>query len=184
MEQRVLKILKEIETFSGENKNPFWIITHETGEFLNKLIIENNFKKVVEIGTSIGYSGIWIAEALKHTGGKLYTVESHDERYKTAHENFIKAGVENYVIQLKGHAPDVPVNDMIDLLFLDATKVEYISYLTAFLFHMKKGGIIIADNALTHKKELAAYKKYIFNSPQLKSELLKIGNGLFFSKII
>jgi len=184
MNQKIQTVLQEIENFSKENGNPYWIITHETGEFLNKLIRENNFKKVVEIGTSIGYSGIWIAEALSHTGGKLYTVESHEKRYQTAHENFTKVGVENLVIQLKGHAPDVPVNDMIDLLFLDATKVEYISYLTAFLFHMKKGGLIIADNALTHEKELADYKKHIFNSPQLESQLLKIGNGLFFSKII
>lgn len=183
MNQKTLKVLNEIELFSKNNNNPYWIITRETGEFLNKLIRENNLKKIVEVGTSVGYSGVWIAEALKHTNGKLYTIESHEQRYKTAHENFIKAGLENYVQQLKGHAPDVPVNDMIDLLFLDGTKAEYISYLTTFLFHMKKGGIIIADNALTHKKELTKYKKYIFDSPQLESELIKIGNGLFLSKI-
>jgi predicted O-methyltransferase YrrM len=184
MNKKIAEILKKIEEERIENNNAFWIITHDTGEFLNKLIRENNFKRVLEVGTSIGYSGLWIAEALSHTNGKLYTIESHDPRFKTAHENFINAGLEKYIVQLKGHAPDVAIPDMFDLLFLDATKVEYVSYITAFLFHMKKGGIIIADNALTHEKELAAYKNYIFSSPQLESKLLKIGNGLYFSKII
>ena len=183
MNKKIQKILEQIEKERLETNNSCWIITRDTGEFLNKLIRENIFKKVLEVGTSIGYSGIWIAEALTHTKGKLYTVESHNGRFKTAEQNISSAGLTAYVQQLKGHAPDVPIPDMFDMLFLDATKVEYVSYLTAFLFHMKKGGIIIADNALTHEKELSAYKEYIFNSPQLESELLKIGNGLYFSRI-
>jgi predicted O-methyltransferase YrrM len=182
-DKKVQKTLETIEKEKLENNNPCWIITRDTGEFLNKLIRDNNFRKVLEIGTSIGYSGIWMAEALSHTGGKLYTVESHNGRFKTAEQNISNAGLTAYVQQLKGHAPDVPIPDMFDLLFLDATKVEYVSYIKAFLFHMKKGGIIIADNALTHEKELSAYKEYIFNSPQLESKLIKIGNGLFYSRI-
>jgi len=177
-------LIQKIEEESREKDNPFWIISHDTGEFLNDLIIKNNFKRVLEVGTSIGYSGIWMAEALTHTKGKLYTIESHEVRFKTAENNFSEAGLTAYIQQLKGHAPDVAIPDMFDLLFLDATKVEYVSYITAFLFHMKKGGIIVADNALTHEKELAKYKEYIFSSPQLENKLLKIGNGLYFSRII
>lgn len=183
MDKKIQEILEKIEKDRKENNNPFWIITRDTGEFLNKLIRENNFTRVLEVGTSIGYSGIWMAEALSHTKGKLYTIESHEGRFKTAKQNFSDAGLTPYVQQCKGHAPDIQINDMFNMIFLDATKVEYVSYITAFLFHMKKDGIIIADNALTHEKELSAYREYIFNSPQLESKLLEIGNGLFYSRI-
>lgn len=176
----IKKTLEKLEKTGKE----FWIIPHETGEFLNNLIREKKFKRVLEIGTSIGYSGIWIAEALSHTGGKLYTLESHNERFEKAKKHFEEAGVTKYITQLKGHAPDIEIPDMFDLLFLDATKAEYVSYIKTFLFHMKKGGIIVADNAISHRKELAGYEEYIFNSDQLKSELLEIGKGIFISTII
>lgn len=180
MNEDVEKTLRKLEKTGKE----FWIIPRETGKFLNELILDKNIKSVLEVGTSIGYSGIWIAEALSHTGGKLYTLESHDERFKKAKKHFQEAGVTKYITQLKGHAPDIGIPDMFDLLFLDATKIEYVSYIKTFLFHMKKGGIIVADNALSHREELAQYEKYIFNSDQLKSELKEIGTGIFVSTII
>jgi predicted O-methyltransferase YrrM len=184
MNKKIQTVLSSLEKEAKEKNNPYWIISHETGEFLNNLVREKNMKRVLEVGTSIGYSGIWLAEALTHTGGKLYTIESHDERFKIASANFQKTGLHDYVIQLKGHAPDVEIPDMFDLLFLDATKAEHISYLTAFLFHMKKGGIIVADNALSHEAEMKDYKNYIFSSDQLKSKLIEIGTGLYYSEII
>jgi predicted O-methyltransferase YrrM len=180
MDAKVEKTLQKLE----ETGREFWIIPHETGEFLNNLIREKNIKCVLEVGTSIGYSGIWMAEALSHTGGKLYTLESHNERFAKAKNHFEEAGLTQYVTQLKGHAPDIEIPDMFDLLFLDATKIEYVSYIKTFLFHMKKGGIIIADNAISHRKELAEYEKYIFSSDQLKSELKELGAGIFISTII
>lgn len=184
MNKKTCAVLEILEREAKEKNNPYWIISHETGKFLNKLIVEKNIRRVLEVGTSVGYSGIWLAEALTRTNGKLYTIESHDERFKMATRNFKKAGLENYIVQLKGHAPDVEINDMFDLLFLDATKAEHLSYLTAFLFHMKRGGIIVADNALSHQKELGKYREYIFNSGQLKSKLIEIGTGLYFSEIL
>ena len=180
MNKKVESTLKKLEKTGKE----FWIVSRETGEFLNRLIREENIKSVVEIGTSIGYSGIWIAEALSHTGGRLYTMESHDERFNQAKKHFQEAGLTKYITQLKGHAPDIEIPDICDLLFLDATKAEYLSYIKTFLFHMKKGGIIVADNALSHRKELSEYEQYIFNSDQLKSDLLEIGKGIFVTEIV
>ncbi len=180
MTEAIKKTLQALE----ETGKKYWIIPRETGSFINKLIRTHGCKTVLEVGTSIGYSGIWIAEALSHTGGKLYTIESHDERFKKAKEHFNRAGVSKYIKQLKGHAPDVEIPDMFDLLFLDATKAEYVSYIKTFLFHMKKGGIIIADNALSHHEELKAYEEYIFNAKHLKSECINLGTGIFKSIII
>jgi len=180
MDKNIAETLKKLE---GTGKQ-FWIISHETGEFLNRLIRKKNVKRVLEIGTSIGYSGIWIAEALSSTNGKLYTMESHNERFNKAKKHFQEAGLTKYITQFKGHAPDIEIPNMIDLLFLDATKIEYVSYIKTFLFHMKKGGIIIADNAISHREALKEYEKYIFNSPQLESRLVEIGSGLFISTVL
>ncbi|MFC1647654.1 O-methyltransferase [Patescibacteria group bacterium] len=184
MDQKQKNVLKRLEKDSEKEGNPYWIISHETGEFLKGLIRKHKFKKVLEVGTSIGYSGIWIASALRKTGGKLYTIESNDERYDIAAANFNEAGVNDIIQQLKGHAPDVEIPDMIDLLFLDATKFEYKYYISTYLFHMKKGGMIIADNAISHAEDLKDYRDYIFANKQLKSELLDIGTGLFISEIV
>jgi predicted O-methyltransferase YrrM len=175
--------MKDLENHRQNNGNKYWTINHETGEFLYNLIIKHGYKKVLEIGTSIGYSGLWFASALRKTGGKLYTVESNDERYEIARKNFNEAEVLDIVQQLKGHAPDVEVPDMVDFLFLDATKFEYKYYLSTYLFHMKKGGMIVADNAISHAEDMKVYREMVDNSDQLETELIELGTGLLVSKI-
>lgn len=183
--QKAIKILTKIHKEADQAGNPNWIVSKKTGQFLNKSVTKYNVKTVLEIGTSIGYSGIWIAEALSHINGKLFTVESNEERYFKAEHNFKESGLSDYIIQIHGHAPeDVDLNEEIDMLFLDATKKEYVRFLKSFLPFMKKGGIIVADNAISHEEELAEYKEFIFASKNLKSELIEIGAGLYFSIII
>lgn len=178
------KVMQRLEKERQENNNKYWTIDHETGQFLHDLIIKNNYQKVLEVGTSIGYSGLWFAKALRQTGGKLYTIESNDERYEIAHKNFAEADVLDIVQQLKGHAPDVPIPDMIDFLFLDATKFEYKYYLSTYLFHMKKGGMIVADNAISHANEMKVYHDMVMNSDQLETKIVELGTGLLVSKIV
>jgi predicted O-methyltransferase YrrM len=184
MDKNIEKVLARIERDREENGNLFWTISHETGEFLNNLIRENKFTRVLEVGTSIGYSGIWLAEALREIDGKLYTVESHNERFDIASANFKEAGVSEVVTQLKGHAPDVELPCEIDLLFLDATKMEYVSYIQTYMDLMHTGGYIVADNAISHADDLGDYRAFVFGSPRLESHLEEIGTGLFVSKIV
>lgn len=184
MENTITKTLSKIEKQREKEGNIYWTVSHETGQFLHDLVIERKCKKVLEIGTSIGYSGLWFASALRETGGILYTVESCDERFDIARKNFSDAGVLDIVQQIKGHAPDVKIPDMIDFLFLDATKFEYKYYLSTYLFHMKKGGIIVADNVISHAEKLADYTEMVTKSPQLKTQLKDIGTGLLISEII
>lgn len=183
-DKKLKNVLTRLEKIRIETDNKYWIIDHETGEFLRSIIINRGIKKVLEIGTSIGYSGLWLASGLRETGGKLYTVESKKERFDMAKTNFAQAGVDDIVQQILGHAPDVKIPDMFEMLFLDATKFEYKYYLGTYLFHMKKGGIIVADNALSHAEKLTDYKKTVMNSPQFKTELKKIGTGLLISEIL
>jgi predicted O-methyltransferase YrrM len=183
-ENELKKVLERLEKIRTETDNKYWTINHETGEFLHNLVIDRNIKKILEIGTSIGYSGIWLASGLRETGGKLYTVESNKKRFDMAALNFAEAGVDDVVQQIFGHAPDVKIPDLVEMLFLDATKFEYKYYLSTYLFHMKKGGIIVADNALSHAEKLKDYKKMVTESEQFKTELNEIGTGLLISEIL
>jgi predicted O-methyltransferase YrrM len=176
----VKTLLKELE----KTRLKYWNISPETGFFINQIIKDQKYKTVLEIGTSNGYSGIWIAEALSKTKGHLYTIESHKkERALLAQENFKKSKLERTITLIIGHAPEVipksPKN--FDMAFFDATKYEHLDYFSSIKKRIKKGGIIITDNAISHKKELKPYFENIKNSKEWTTTLLNIGSGLLIS---
>lgn len=179
MSPKILALLAELE----KTAKTYWNITPEVGRFLNEFIRKNNYQTVFEIGTSNGYSGIWLAEGLQHTGGTLYTIESHKkERYYLAQENFSKSGLTN-INQILGHAPeDIPSEPkMFDLAFFDATKNEHLSYFLVLKDRINPGGAIITDNIDSHRSELEEYISTIEKTPGWKSEEIKLGTGLLIS---
>lgn len=162
----------------------YWNISPELGSFLNLLILTQNYKTILEVGTSNGYSGIWMAAALKKTGGKLYTIESHQkERYRLASKNFQKIGLQKQVVQILGHAPEaIPQKpEKFDLIFLDATKMEYPQYFTALKNRVKAPGLIIADNIRTHPEQTSAYQKLVHKTAGWQNFALEIGSGILIS---
>ena len=92
------EILMELE----KTQKQFWNISRPTAEFLYNLIVDSKAQSVIEVGTSNGYSGIWIGKALKKTGGKLTTIEFYDKRLDIAKENFEKCGVSDVIETKKG----------------------------------------------------------------------------------
>lgn len=180
MKSEIRSLLKELEPTRGIYFN----ISPETGKFLNLLIKTRKYRSIFEIGASNGYSGIWIAEALSHTGGHLHTIESHKkERYLLAKENFRFSGLSQYITLILGHAPeDIPeAPKKLDIAFFDATKHEHLSYFKKMAPRIKKGGMIITDNINSHKKDLQSYVSYIESQPSWDSYLLHIGTGLLIS---
>jgi len=180
MHKKIKLLLNEL----NETRNLFWNISPETGFFLNQLVRIRKPKNVLEIGTSNGVSGIYIAEALSHNAGHLYTIESHKKlRFNLATKNFATSGLTPYITQILGHAPEVIPSTprTFDIIFLDATKYEHTDYLKSILPRTKKGSIIITDNALSHKKELAPYFKEINRLKNFETHLLPIGSGLLVS---
>lgn len=190
MDERIFKVLAKLETLaeSSQEGQKFWNVSPETGKFLNILTQVIRARAVLEIGTSNGYSGLWFAEALSHTSGKLYTVESHRGRFELARKNFEEAGMgpgpDSIVTQIFGHAPEVfgdanfPFDGTFDLIFLDATKMEYESYLEAVWTLLRPGGILVADNMLSHEREVAGFSHAVQQNPQLISTVLPLGSGL------
>ena len=120
------------------------------GRVLYNLIIENNYKQALEIGTSTGRSAIWMAWALSKTGGKLITIEKNEVRYQKALANFEKAGLSDYIDARLADAHQlVPELDgPFDFVFLDADKNWYSNYLRLLLPKLKINGCFTAHNVV------------------------------------
>jgi predicted O-methyltransferase YrrM len=182
MESKVTQVLRRVERENEEKK--VWIVGPEVGQFLYDLVIERGPQNCLEIGTSVGYSAIWIGSALRQNGsGKLCTVESHAERFERAQKNIAEADLTDQIMQIKGHAPEVFTENLdmpqnLDLAFFDATKYEHQSYFDAIFPRLNPCGILIVDNVISHAQEMAEFRAMLESYPQLKCELHEIGAGV------
>jgi len=118
------------------------------GQLLYDLIIKGNYKSALEIGTSTGHSGIWIAWAMSKTGGKLVTIEIDEERYKTALENFKQVGLSEYIDArlADAHTLVKELKGPFDFVFSDADKEWYKNYFVDLDPKLKLGGCFAAHN--------------------------------------
>ena len=146
----------------------------EDGRLLRLLTESVGAKHVVEIGTSNGYSAIWICLALRTTGGKLTTHEINAGRAALARENFKRAGVDDLVTLVEGdaHQEVTKLKEPIDVLFLDADKPGYIDYLNKLLPLVRPGGLILAHNTSSSAGGMREYLKAITTSPDLETLFL------------
>jgi predicted O-methyltransferase YrrM len=123
-------------------------VTTREGRVLRQLTEAVGAKRVVEIGTSSGYSTIWLALGVRGSGGKVFTHEIDPEKVKLASENFKKAGVDDLITIIEGDAHETikQHNEPIDVLFLDAEKKGYIDYLNQLLPLVRPGGLILGHD--------------------------------------
>ena len=142
-ERRILAVLDNVD----RNERHLGVSSID-GRFLRQMTEAVGAKRVVELGTSTGYSGLWFALALHTTGGHLYTHEIDAERAKVARENFEEAGVADLITIIEGDAHQTvrQHKEPIDILFLDADKEGYIDYLEKLLPLVRPGGLILAHN--------------------------------------
>ena len=173
---------QEVLNTLEKTRKEFWNISRITGEFLYTLIKSANCKNVLEIGTSNGYSGIWIAKALKDTGGKLTTIEFYEKRHKVASENFKKCGVADIITIKEGSAVKIlksmPEDYKIDFAFVDANKQEYIEYFKHIDKHLTKGGYLCCDNVLSHKEKVKPFIESICADKNYENAVLDLPAGL------
>lgn len=179
--EKVNRLLVDLEKSSEQ----FWNIPREVAQILYFMVRASNFSKVLEIGTSNGYSGIWIAKALfDKQEGSLVTIESNLDRYNLAMANFKLAEVESRIVQILGHAPEVIIqNELISrqkygLVFMDATKKQHGEFLDAVWPLLEVGGVLVVDNVLSHAEKMQSFVEKIKQFPDLQWELLKVGDGL------
>ena len=168
-----------------ETQHDFWNISHQTAEFISMLIKISNVKNVLEIGTSNGYSALWIADALKDAGnnGHLTTIEFYEKRQCIARENIEKCGLSDYVTFKQGRALEIIADlDFVpDMVFIDANKSEYIQYFNLLKDKLPKGAIILADNVVSHAAKVADFLDEIKNDTNYQSQVLDLPAGLLMA---
>ncbi len=143
------------------------------GRLLRQLAESLGAKRIVELGTSTGESGLWFSMALRKTGGKLYTHDIDPGRIAVARGNFKRAGVEDLIVITEGNAHETaPRNkDPIDILFIDAEKEGYDAYLKELLPYVRPGGLIIAHNMKRPAPNLR-YVEAITTNPDLDTSFV------------
>jgi predicted O-methyltransferase YrrM len=174
------KILDVLDDLDRNQRQGMMNVSVADGRLLRLLTESIGAKHVVEIGTSNGYSGIWLSLALRTTGGKLTTHELDPQRAALARQNFKRAGVEQIVKLVEGdaHQEVTKLKGPIDLLFLDADKKGYIDYLTKLLPLVRPGGLIVAHN-MVYPAPDPRYIEAVTTSADLETAfLLMDGAGL------
>ena len=179
MDDTTLQVLAELEKTA---KN-FWNVSSQTANFLSILIKSTKRKNALEIGTSNGYSGIWLAKALKETGGHLTTIEFWDKRLSVAIENFKKCSVDDIVTPKLGSACDIipTLDEKFDFVFIDANKGEYVQYYDLLLPKLAKNTIIAADNIHSHREKVQPFIDKIENNKDFQTQILDLPDGLLLA---
>ncbi len=160
----------------------------DTGALLNALVKGARATNILELGTSFGYSTVWLAEAAKANGGKVTTCELLKSKHDDARTNLGAAGLLDHVDLRTGNAleiiPSVP--DGIDFVLVDLWKNLYVPCLELFFPKLKPGAVIVADNMLRPKQsrpDALAYRRAVRAKPGITSVLLPVGSGLEISRL-
>jgi len=200
MDKKISRVLKRLENKSNYEEKNFdriphdermLAITKDTGIFYNTILRMQKPKRILEIGTSTGYSSLWFADAVLGLKTEILTIEQSQKKIDMATRNFKSAGVSK-IIQIKqGNAKDV-LNQMLkefrknksrkyfDFVFIDADKEEYGFYFDASLKMLKRGGIIAADNIIYPKRfqtYIKKYMDYVYAKKNIQTSIIPIGNG-------
>ena len=174
------------------------IIMDDTLEVVDKILKELKPKKILEIGTAVGYSAMCFSEYLEE-GGRIETIERDEERVKQARENIVKVEVEENINILEGDAVEIlpTLNEKYDMVFIDAAKGKYPFFLKEALRMLNENGIILADNILYKGYVMSDYNKHkqrtavrnlreyiaeVTGNPNLETEILEVGDGLAITK--
>jgi len=160
-----------------------WAVPRSTGYWLNCLIRLTGAKTVLEIGTSLGYSTLWMASALASNGGHIYTCELFDQKTELARHHFAESGLRNITL-LAGDAVETTKtwDKRIDILFLDADPESYSAYWSALKPWLHKESVVIMDNAVDHRTVTETFVNDMTHEPEWASWIMPFDHGLLFAK--
>ena len=174
------------------------IIMDDTLEVVDKILKETKPKKILEIGTAVGYSAMCFSEYLQE-GGIIDTIERDEKRIAEAKVNIEKVGVAEKINILEGDAVEIlpTLTGKYDMIFIDAAKGKYPFFLKEALRMLEKDGVILADNILYKGYVMSDYNKHkqrtavrnlreyiheVTEKPNLETEILEVGDGLAISR--
>ncbi len=155
----------------------------ESGRFLNLLIKLGRCTRVLELGTSVGYSALWMAEALEDTGGRMISIDRQASKLAEARTHLSEAGLLPRVELIAGDILQTLAGlpGPFDLVLLDYTRDQFIAALDALLPKLAPGALVVADNMIepaATRAQAEAYRAHVARQPGLETVLVPIGNGM------
>jgi len=184
-------LLAELEQFGRDNDSAtaerprkMLNITRDTGEFLAVLVRAALARRVLEIGTSNGYSTLWLASAALDIGGSVTTVEKSQYKIDLAAKNFARSGLASSIAQVHddaGRLLERSADDAFDFIFLDSERPEYSGWWPHLRRVLRRGGLLVVDNATSHPAEIAPFVALVKADAEFITSLVPVGNGEFLA---
>lgn len=183
VEEETLMRSLPVEEMMGRRDEFLLPVGEEVGQFLYALAKSSKSKVILEIGTSYGYSTVWLAAAAKAHGGKVITLEIDAEKANFAKSQIDKAGLADVVDFRVGDALESikQSSEAFDFVLLDIWKSLYIPCFELIQHQLNQGAFVIADNILhppTYRKDMEVYKNRVKGTEAFDSVLLPIGSGI------
>ena len=170
------------DSIEPERSKKYLNITRDTGEFLSVLVKSTRSQKILEVGTSNGYSTIWLASSLPENG-LVTTIEYSLQKFNEAKINFENANLTSKIEQIHGEAKKslIKLSGQFDIIFLDADRSLYMSMIIEIEKLLKPGGLIVTDNAISHEHELSEFMGYFKRKTEYSCCLVPVGKGEFLA---
>jgi predicted O-methyltransferase YrrM len=161
-------------------------VTPSTGRFLFALVAPQNACEVLEVGGSRGYSSIWFAAAARILGGRVVSIENDPVKCDAWRRNIEEAGLTDWAELIEGDAHEqLPaLQDIFDVVFIDAEKEDYERLFEVARPKVEPGGLVVADNVLSHEETLGAYSRARQADPTLSSVTVPLDRGLELSVVL
>jgi predicted O-methyltransferase YrrM len=161
-------------------------VARTTGQFLFALVAPQWDCEVLEIGGSRGYSSIWLGAGVRNLGGRVLSLESDPAKVEAWQRNVAEAGLEDWVELIEADALEVlhELEDVFDVVFIDAEKSQYEHYFAHARKRVEAGGLVVADNVLSHRETLEEYSQARQSDPTLLSTTLPLDRGLELSVVL
>jgi predicted O-methyltransferase YrrM len=184
-------VLVELEQFGKTNdasiterSRRMLNITRDTGEFLAVLVRAALARRVLEVGTSNGYSTLWLASAARTIGGTVTTVELTSYKAALASANFTRAGLASFISLIHddaGRLLEGSADGAFDFIFLDSERPQYPGWWPDLRRVLRPGGLLAVDNAMSHREELAPFVALVTADSEFCTCLVGVGNGEFLA---
>lgn len=175
---------KANDNATGERSRRMLNITRDTGEFLSVLVRATVARSILEIGTSNGYSTLWLAEAARAIGGTVTTIELSEYKAGLASVNFARSGLAPLIRLIQDDAGRVLrrfEQGAFDLVFLDSERAEYCGWWPDLRGVLRPNGLMVVDNATSHAAEMAPFLALVNADSQFTTSLVPVGNGEFLA---
>ena len=179
MNEKIRKTILACEAFIATTNDDL-SVPRQSAELLHALVIASGAKRGLEIGTSYGYSGLWLAAALQMNGGSLITIDNQQRKSRVAGKHFSQAGLEDVATCRVGNAMDEisKLDGPFDFVLNDADKPNCQAYVETLLPKMASRGVIVTDNTISHAELLDPFCEWAREHPQLVSVHLPVGSGM------